>query len=300
MANDDGIKSDIIHGRPPNRGHFPKGKSGNALGRPKKRKETPPTDSTVRDEFLKAAGSLMKLTENGKEVSITQSQAVDRAQFFAAVKAGSSHAQRNYQARHAHFLRELAEEIYEDHQWWRRYVDAYDLVTKDYADRGEKLPDYYPHPDELNFTEGKKVTGWMGSEPFQAAALRAHYIRVRDVFLMQAEKDRRHSGSKWELDHISGTMGLFINALLPKAVQFDEVTLIFFMSKQRALRKRELQRRLAEAWAAVGSPESARMTTPPLDEAARKRAFAALRERFGVRESTSSGEVIMRGQPDSA
>ena len=225
MANDDDIKSSIVHGQPPNRGWFPKGKSGNPRGRPRKQKSVSAGDSSVRDAFLEAAGSLMKLTENGKKVTLTQRESVERSQFVAALK-GSSHAQRNYFARDAKFLRERMEEIEKNHQWWQRYAHSYDMVAKGHAERGEQLPDYFPHPDELNFPKGRFVTGWFGGEPMQAAISRAHFIRVRDVFLLQAEKDRRYYGSEHELDHISGKIGLFINAFLPKAVQLDEVALL--------------------------------------------------------------------------
>ena len=84
MANDDDIKSSIVHGQPPNRGWFPKGKSGNPRGRPKKQKSVSAGDSSVRDAFLEAAGSLMKLTENRKAVTLTQRESVERSQNVAA------------------------------------------------------------------------------------------------------------------------------------------------------------------------------------------------------------------------
>lgn len=279
MAKNDKIKSGIINRGTSNPGWYPKGKSGNPSGRPKKRKEAPATDPSVRDEFLKAADSTMKLTENGKELIITQRQAVQRSELVAALK-GSSHAQRNYLARDKQFRRERLHEVNENHQYWRKYVAAFDEIVRGFADRCEPMPDHYPHPDELNFAEGKLVTGWLGGEPIQAALLRAHYVRLRDVFLLQAEKDRRYFGSNCELDHVSGMMGLFINVFLPKAAQLDEVILSIHLSKQRVFRKRELQRRLAAAWADVGCPEAKQMTTPPFEEAARRRALVKLRERL--------------------
>ena len=140
------------------------------------------------------------------------------------------------------------------------------------------MPDYYPHPDELNFTESKFVTGWRGLEPIQAAILRAHYIRMRDIFLLQAENDRRHFRSKCELDNVAGTFGLVIDALLPEMVQLDAVGLTIRLGKQRALRKRELHRRLATAWAEIGLVDAKQMTTFRIDDAAIQRLLVKLRQ----------------------
>ena len=278
MAGYDDIKSDIIHGRPPNRGWFPKGKSGNPKGRPKKREAISATDTSVRDEFLKRADSSMTFTEKGKPVTMSQRQSVEQSQYIAAVK-GSSHAQRNYLARDDQFRRERNLEILENHEYWRRYASAFDRIARGFADQNEQMPDYYPHPNELNFVEGKFVTGWRGLEPIQAAILRAHYIRMRDNFLLQAEKDRRHLRSKCELDNAAGLFGLVIDALLPKMVQLDAVGLTIRLGKQRALRKRELHRRLATAWVDVGFADGKKLIAFPIDEAAIKRALVKLRER---------------------
>ena len=93
--DDDDVKSQIISGREPNPGWFVKGKSGNPRGRPRKKKETPASGSSVRDAFLKAADRLMTLRENGREVQISERDAVKRSEVLSALK-GSSHAQRNY------------------------------------------------------------------------------------------------------------------------------------------------------------------------------------------------------------
>ena len=146
------------------------------------------------------------------------------------------------------------DEVAENHQRWRMYSNAYEMIVKDFADRNESLPDHYPHPDELHFPEGRFVTGWLGNEPIQGSIFRQFWVQVRDVALLQCEKDRRHFRSKDELDHISGEIALLINAFLPKAVQLDQVQLMVRLGRQRILRKPELQMRLTTAWAEVGLP----------------------------------------------
>lgn len=279
MANkDDDIKSQIIAGGTPNAGQFVKGKSGNPRGRPKKRKHKVPTDSSVRDQFLKAAEAPMKLTENGKEVQIPVHDAIKRSEIVTAMK-GSSHAQRNFLARYERFCRERMEEIEENHQQWRLYINAYETIVKDFADRREPLPDYYPHPDELHFPEGRFVTGWLGNNPCQGSILRQFSVQERDVWLLQCEKDRRYFGSNEELDHVSGGLALFINVLLPKAVQLDQARLNIRLGKQRTLQKPELQRRLTAAWAEIGFPEGKSLMTWPFGEAVRARLLQTLHAR---------------------
>lgn len=169
-------------------------------------------------------------------------------------------------------------EVGQNHQQWQQYISHYDLIVEGLSKQGERFPDYYPHPDELRFPEGDFVTGWLGRHPYEGSILRRFYIRVRDVFLLQCEKDRRYFRSHEELDHISGQIALLINALLPNSVQLDEARLHIRLRKQRTLRKPELQRRLAVAWADIGFLDGAKLTTWPLDEAARARFWQPLRD----------------------
>ena len=277
--DEDEIKAAIIHGRTPNAGWFKKGgKSANPSGRPKKRKPKMATDTSFRDEFLKLAEALMKLTENGNEIQIPVHSAIAKSEILAAFK-GSSHAQRNFLTRYERFRRERAEEIEKDHEEWRQYVVVYDKIVEGFRLRGEPLPNYYPHPDELHFPTGRKVTGWLGQDPYEGAVLRAHYVKVRDIYLLQSEKDRRYWGSKNDLENGSGGLVLFINALLPNSAQLDVVGLTVRLGQQHVLPKRELQQRLTAGWAEIGFPEGKTLITPPIDPAIQIRLLRSVAER---------------------
>lgn len=265
----------------PNAGQFVKGKSGNPKGRPKKIKSKPATDSSYRDDFLKIAEALMKLTESGKDLQIPAHLAVIRSELLSALRGGS-HAQRNFLERYERLLNERMEDIERNHLEWRSYISAYEPMIKGFASRSEPVPDYFPRPDELTFQVGKFVGGWLGHEPIQGAVYRSHYVRLRDLFFLQCEKDRRHSGSKEELNHLSGGLAKFINAILPTSAHLDDVRVIIELGRQRCLRKRELQLRLTEGWKNIGWPEGRNLVTPPIDHAAQMRAFRRLSEQYGT------------------
>jgi hypothetical protein len=105
------------------------------------------------------------------------------------------------------------------------------------------------------------VRGYLGRKPVQGSALRSCFIRLRDVFLLQAEKDRRHFGLKEEADTAGYLLACWYDGLLPEVFRIDVATIMIGLGKQRGLRKRELQDRLAAAWADLGSSQSKDLTT---------------------------------------
>lgn len=79
---------DVGYGKPPKNTRFQKGKSGNPRGRPKKLKprslklSDAPSEHIFEEEIYR----LVKLRENGEEISLPTLQAIRRSQIMSAIK----------------------------------------------------------------------------------------------------------------------------------------------------------------------------------------------------------------------
>lgn len=79
--------------KPPKEHQWPKGKSGNPKGRPKKPDQ--PLDDDMADLILAEGFKTITVTEGGKPISLPAVKAVFRAMLLSAMK-GNSHAGRSY------------------------------------------------------------------------------------------------------------------------------------------------------------------------------------------------------------
>lgn len=270
---------EIGYGKPPTAGQFVKGRSGNPKGRRKKEAKEPaakpPPDTSTRDRVLQFAARLVGGRGGEGDVKMTAEEAVMHSQLSAAVK-GSSNAQKSFLERVERFRAELNAEISEQHEFYREYVRMYPVVVGKMQKAGEQIPDYWPHPDDLIFEEGKHVM-FRGGDPVEAKKNSEYVARFRDACLLQSAKDERCFSAPLAKTPVflSSLLAALANRSLPKRLQLDERQYFWRYYNSRQLMTRELARRLREAWTELGHPEWADAITPSLkhDALERLRAF---------------------------
>lgn len=258
----------VGYGKPPIGGRFVKGKSGNPRGRPRKSAPKTSPDTTVRDRVLREADRLVSIREGENVLQVPLSEAVQRAEAFAALK-GNTHAQRNFLEREARYRTERSAEIEEENRFWRDYAERYPELIAYYKATGPSS-DELPHPDDLVFEEGQPVM-FRGGDPIEAKRHRELRIRLRDVFLLQAERDLRHhcgvTGAQWQdaPAFISTYFVVTLNDSLPKRLRLDDIQLFMRMMLIHSMKTRDLAKQLRKGWAELGIPEAKDLITAPIE-----------------------------------
>jgi hypothetical protein len=286
------IKKKLLHGnyevgygKPPTAGQFARGKSGNPRGRPAKKTEhkareiKAAPDPSTRERFLKATDRLMTFRENESVVEIPILDAVIRAEAIAALK-GSPNAQKNIIERAARYRNELKAEIEEDHASWREYIDNYSKAVSAMEKKGAPIPVDWIHPEDLIFKDGCNVLV-RGGDPAEGHRHRQYVVRLRDVLILQAAKDKRcfDGPSKRPPIFLSDVLAMRLNMALPTRMQLDDGQFFRRYCDGYALKLRELKSRLKKAWTGLGHPEWADILTPALRDDALERLRAFERSR---------------------
>lgn len=259
---------EIGYGKPPIASRFVKGKSGNPRGRPRKSPSKPLVDRSTRDRFLSVTERSVTIREGDNLQKVPLVEAIMRAESVAALK-GNTHAQRNFLEREARYRKDLSAEIREEHDLWRKYAATYEEKISALLKAGHSIPEGLPHPDDLVFEDGCHVM-IRGGDPLEAARDRDLRIRLRDAYMLQAEKDRRYFCSSATPPNdgpifISEILAERLNSSLPKRLQLDDFQLVLRMDRARSLKKRDLEQRLRRVWADLGFPNARNFVTPPVN-----------------------------------
>jgi len=246
---------EIGYGKPPVRGRFVTGKSGNPRGRPKKSVLNPTVDAPTRDHFLSESDRLVTIREGENLSKIPMSKAVMRAEAVAALK-GSPHAQKNHLARYERYRRELDAEIKEDHDSWREYVSNYWKVAPALEKAGEQPSPDWIHPDDIVFEQSRHVMVKGGT-----TQTRDIITRFRSLFLLYAEKHRRYfRGTTGASCHdkppifVAEVLAVLANNGLPKRLQLDDTQLLLHILGLQTLKKRELEQQYKAECSKLGIP----------------------------------------------
>lgn len=133
---------------------------------------------------------------------------------------------------------------------------------------GWSLPEHWQHPDDLVFEDGSHVK-IRGGDPVEAAKDRQLRIRFRDIFILQAEKDRRNFLSKAARDQkvpifVSDLLVVNLNSSLPPRMQLNHTQLLMRIHGATRLRKRDLIQQLRKGWADLDIPAARHLITPPI------------------------------------
>jgi hypothetical protein len=255
--------------KPPVDRQFVKGKSGNPQGRPKNvshRTKNSSVDPSTRERFLKSTKHEVTIREGDTVSKIPLTDAVLKAESVAALK-GNTHAQKNFLDREERYRKEEVAEIEEINKFWRNYVAKYDKTVSALLKAGEPIPEEWPHPEDIIFEEGKDAKV-KGGEPAVAAQNRQQIIGFRDMFMLQAEMDRRcfrRENPKQDPPiFVSEFFVNYINERLPLRMQLDDTRILIRTLRIQTLRKPDLQKQLNCAWAEFGLTVRPNAATPPL------------------------------------
>ncbi len=205
------------------------------------------------DDFLRSADALVTFLDGGKEVKMSLRNAVGRAQAVSALK-GNSHSQKYFLQRDSEMRQKRAEEIEENHRFWKQYIQRYDeLIASDHDDETTNI-ERFPHPEELHIPKDGFVTNWIGGDPWKAAETRVALCKLRHFLLLQAEKDRRHyEPDTWTY---SEYLTFSVNLIVPGRLKLDDVKLMMQMDRNRTLNKLNLQQQINTALEALGLPKA--------------------------------------------
>jgi hypothetical protein len=272
---------EVGYGKPPTKGRFAKGQSGNPRGRPKKSSPSLVIDPSIRDRFLKMAKTLVQSREGDK---LPLCDAVWRSEAAAALK-GNPQAQKHHLDRVERFTADWMTEIRENHEFWHNYISEY----KKLEEAGQVLPQEYPHPDDLIFPSDDHVM-IRGGAPTEAAWSRQYLIRLRDLWWLQAEMDRRNWGPRSSLRVrpilTSEVVALLINQTLPSRLQLNDANFLQLTSDYMGLKKRELEQRLKIAWRDFGFRNA-----PACNPSATARTRSTASTSAAMRQATASVRV---------
>jgi len=210
----------------------------------------------VTERFLAAADRVLTVPETGQQISVAG--AVDEAQIRTAIK-GNPHAQRNFKTEEARHRADRLLAIQRDHEFWTRYVANCEEFIAACEEEGKYSRADFPHPDELLFRDRHPVTGYLGGSPYDLPKLRQVIIKVRDILMLQSERDRRHFGSKREGLTASEYMAFCWNKVLIDQFKLNETEFFDRMDSYQAMKKRDLESQLLSELKELGFPKNGKL-----------------------------------------
>lgn len=269
----EGAKAEILFGvgykRPPVQHRFKKGQSGNPKGRPKSA-ALPPDNRSANALALKHAERLITVRDGEEVKQISSIDAVFRAQIATAVK-GNAYAQKQAIERYGRAEREKRQQIEEETEVWRGYVDsAREKIAKSEM-KGEPPPALLPHPDDvvLDYDTGVRFIGPLSEEGTKRLE---ETCRMRDILIMQDALDRRQASEPDstglnDLSDQPGTALLFaltFNQFVPDRFKLSDDEFIVRMMRYQGLQKRRLLSDIHRGWQSLGGCAPGGWVFPPL------------------------------------
>lgn len=264
------VKKEILHGvgykRPPVSGQFKKGTTGNPNGRPKKIDLGSTDDGSINALVRKEAARLITVREGDEERQMPAIEAVHRAQYVTATKRGNAYAQKDILSRNERAEREHRQQIAEEVEFWKLYVDTMRECIADAERKGKPAPTQLPHPDDV-VSDYEKGVRLLGPSTQEGVAHVEHACRVRDMLLVQAEFDQRIAGKSDSVEAASGALlkAVRLNDAVPARYKLSDIAMEMKMMRARATSKRELLKTLYQGWRGQGVPVQRGATFPSLE-----------------------------------
>ena len=205
----------VGYGKPPKEHQFPPGRSGNPRGRPPKNKASSNSDPVSAVLGIgRIAFEPVKVTQNGKVVTMTAIEAIHRRRVNDALKGGNRLLQR-----------ELIQEAEEAHRQAleaeaKRYVRLRSLKEQglqrlaEAKSRGLPEPELLPHPMDILIDEENLTVGIVGPETKEQLAVAKFIMALREMCVLRATYQTRFPPllSK-PPENIRGRMSDLANAL---------------------------------------------------------------------------------------
>lgn len=192
-------------------------------------------------------------------------EAVHRAQSAAALK-GNAYAQKHIIETYQRAERARQREVQETCEIWEWYVQREREAHAHAIRNGLPAPTTLPHPDDV-VIDSERGVSFIG--PFDAAS--AERLRttlaMRDVLItqdaLQQREDETPPGPKGATALVCA---MRLDQSLPQRYRLSEQDWVLRMLHLQGVTKRELRRRLARDWAALGVEWRPESRLPPLSD----------------------------------
>ncbi len=243
---------DIGYAKPPLANRFQKGRSGNPNGRPKTKPRqvgpivlSPFAEAVLKEGRRKVGGVYGR-------AQITVVEAVMKAQVKAAMK-GNPAAQKNFLERCWIAEHEEQVDIAAEHAKFEAYVEHCHAAISEAKAKGEDVPEFLPHPDDILIEPGKRVR-ITGPVCAQSQAKLEETVLLRDCLLDQHEMEERmpHSIRADGMPTATLLFVVMINNGLPARYRMSDLDLNIRLSIQRPYHQRQLLKSMRQLWRNLG------------------------------------------------
>lgn len=288
-------KRALIYGtgykRPPEQNRFKKGQSGNPKGRPKSSAAASPDSLSANALALRESGRLIKVREGDEVRELSAIEAVFRAQYASALK-GSPYSLRSSIDRYDRAERERRQQIADEIELWKQYVELKRWEIADAESKGDPAPEPLPHPDDvvLDREKGVRFSGPFTEWEFERLQ---DTLRLRNILIMQEALDQR-SPTAIELDDPLDQFGsamsfaCYFNENVPDRFKLGQTEILLRFDKFMMTPKRILLKDLYRTWREYGRSFPRGFTFPPLRFATTM--FETLPEFVKLLQKAANGE----------
>ncbi len=182
----------VGYGKPPQEHRFQPGRSGNPCGRPSRKKPIPDSDPTLAMLGLGGiAFEPVKVTQNGKVVSMPAIEAVQRRRVNDALKGGNRLLQRELKEEAEEYQRQALEAEMKRFVRLRALKEQGEQRLAEARSRGLLEPELLPHPMDIVIDEENMTVEIEGPETREQLAVSKFTLALRDLCVLRAAYQTR-------------------------------------------------------------------------------------------------------------
>ncbi|MCZ8182436.1 MAG: DUF5681 domain-containing protein [Beijerinckiaceae bacterium] len=267
----DPLDKPVGYKKPPLDTRFQKGKSGNPAGRPKGSVKTrapePALPSSLDEIRRRHVATPVRIRDGDGARDIHIVEALQR-QIEKLAFAGGIQAARLSLERAERTLRDIEAEYRENLQWVDRYADSYAQISRNYAAKGEPVPDSFARPEDIfcSRDDGLRIIG-----PYTERGLENYHTlkNWRDAMHVKMIYDQVTFCPR-PGDRTTFTMAeffvLWIDRIMPKRWRLDAPEMKKRTLKLTCLFRPALLRELEDAFRLLGFPPPLSKPLPPMPD----------------------------------